>query len=326
MGGRCFSYLGIEARRIDNAEYLKFVQLVESKVFPLFNKGHSLQCCNQKLNHGDYDGLISEPINTYTSYKDQIKNVLNPSHIHNNGGTFSVLVDNFQLDFTYVSPQFWETSILYFNYDPFANILGRCSRFCNRNLRFGHWGLKYEIYNPDRSVHLDDVILTTNKDEILDFFILNKDKYGKFETEQNIFDYIISSDYFTPLAFDWMELRHEDRIRNRKRPSYCRFLNYIENKNFEKNIIKNHIKEEFLSSYFNININNLYMKALKKYEEDLIIKRKFNGNLVMKITGLRDKQLGNYIKSFKDSICDFKSWVHTSSEEKIIEAIKNFQI
>lgn len=157
-------------------------------------------------------------------------------------------------------------------------------------------------------------------------------KYNGFETLEEIYDWIISSkskkihhstkifgNYNTEL-FLLENLTQTDRKRNRKRPTFNKFLEYVkdipyvsEGFHFEKNKTKylDLIDQSFPEINFLDQINILKKKD-EKYQK---IKTKFNGRLVMEWTNLQDKELGHIITEFKKIIND--TWLSNHSADEI---------
>jgi hypothetical protein len=144
-------------------------------------------------------------------------------------------------------------------------------------------------------------------------------KYHGFDTLEEVYDWIISSKYYNTELFLLDNLTQSDRKRNKKRPTFNKFLEYVkdipytsEGYHFEKNKTKylDLIDESFPEVHFMEQI-----KSLRKLdEENQKAKEKFNGDLVKEWTGLKDKELGKVIMLFKLSY-DIKSFDKKTPEE-----------
>jgi len=321
MGGKALQQYGIKTERKSSKDFFKLaseisVQLsyglgittsipVKFKYNPNITSA-SVRCYRTKQNHGDLDVLIKIDSN-FKKNKINLKNYIhdnfNPRVIHNNGGVMSFDYNNFQIDFIPIHESNWEIAQVYFSYDPLGNAMGKT--FHKLNLSYGWDGLKYKYRNFNgRNSH--DIVISKNPRKIFEFGGYDYDRYLEgFDTMEEIFDFIIDGKYFDSEIFKMENLTAIDRKRNKKRGSYHKFLNYIQDNNIKKtfNFFDNKslclpiIDSDFPEA-------NLLNKIKELDKEDMInrqISKKFNGRLIMEwIPGLKGKKLGNAIKKFKN--------------------------
>lgn len=170
-------------------------------------------------------------------------------------------------------------------------------------LKYRPDGLYAIIFNKSQSRKLGEILLTKDFNKMFDFLGLKAEqKYKGFDSLKEIYDWIISCKYFKPQIFFLENLNQSDRKRNKKRPTFTEFLNYIKdirNENdkddFVNNVSPNLIDSSFPEVHFLEQIEILK----KKDEEKQIIRNKFNGELVMEWTNLKGKELGDVITKFK---------------------------
>lgn len=202
-------------------------------------------------------------------------------------------------------------------------------------LKYGSAGLIASVYSIDNSRKLADIVVSKDNRKIFEFFDLDFDRYLKgFDTLEEIFEFIISSKYFNINNFLMENLSHIDRKRNKKRKTYKGFLDYVKNKKSLKSssfeFSKN--KEDYIDM-----INNYFpesnllerFKVLKiEDERNQRISKKFNGYLVMELTGLKGKELGSCMTEFKKYISelgyDFKEWVDKNDSNYITNFVKEW--
>ena len=170
-------------------------------------------------------------------------------------------------------------------------------------LKYRPDGLFAIIFDKNQSRKLGEIFLTNDFNKMMNFIGLNpEEKYKGFNTLKEIYDWIISCKYFKKDIFFFENLNQSDRKRNKKRPTFTEFLNYIKdirNENdkddFVNNVSPNLIDSSFPEVHFLEQIEILK----KKDEEKQIIRNKFNGELVMEWTNLKGKELGDVITKFK---------------------------
>lgn len=281
-----------------------------------------LKFYHTKMDHGDMDILLKVDNSFYNkriNIRNAIKERLNPNEIIVNDGTVTFDFEEFQIDLSPIAESVWETTKFWMDYDPSSNLLGK--QFHKFGLKYGPDSLRYPYRGGSGRV-IKDIIITKNIDEIYNFLGLSTErKYKGFDTLEEIYDWVISNKYFNPELFLLNNLTHSDRVRNRKRPTFNKFLEYIkdlsyksEDYNFEKN--KTRYLDLIDSSFPNAN----FLKQIKELElkdkSIQTISAKFNGKLVMNWTGLKGKELGDILLEYKK----IKGNIYfEDSEKEIIE-------
>lgn len=150
-----------------------------------------------------------------------------------------------------------------------------------------------------------------------------------FDTLEEIFEYVINSEYFDPAIFLYENLDHTNRVRNKKRDSYRQFIQYISDIMLSDDIFEGkdyHFERARIM--FGDDLKN-QLESFKVYDEQLNkVRQKFNGNIVMDITKLQGAELGNFIRLFKNNIPNnfnsFTEYILETDEEQIKKDIKNF--
>jgi hypothetical protein len=183
-------------------------------------------------------------------------------------------------------------------------------------LKYRPDGLYAIIFNKSQSRKLGEILLTKDFNKMFDFLGLKAEqKYKGFDSLKEIYDWIISCKFFKPQIFFLENLNQSDRKRNKKRPTFNKFLEYIKDLQFDKNLTNNIspnlIDESFPEVNFLKQINELKLKD----KENLELKTKFNGRLVMEWTGLKGVELGKAITEFKKIAND--KWFEENSADEI---------
>ena len=146
---------------------------------------------------------------------------------------------------------------------------------------------------------------------------------------EEIFDFIIESNYFDYTTFLMENLNHIDRKRNKKRKSYQEFLFYIENKgitdtykfNVDKSVYIDLIDESFPKA----GLKQKIVELTRKDNENQELNKKFNGKLIMnRHPELKGKELGDYIRKFHENYDDYREFGLSHSSDEILESFKEF--
>lgn len=329
MGGNALKYLGIETTRVSTNDFNRigkhFQKLLKDK---LDLDTYIVKSYHKKQTHGDLDLLLKvdhEFHNKGINIKKWIEENVDTKGIHNNGGVYSFEFENFQIDFIPVKESNWEVCKFFFDYSPGGNLLGKIAH--KFGCKYGFNGLVYPFRNFNGRVS-KDIVLSKDPKKIFEFLDVDYDKYLKgFDTENEIFQWIIDSKYFSSYNFQWDNLNHIDRKRNLKRPDYNRFLNYINENNIEGDYNFNKNKEDYLpllNEFFSeVNLLHQFEKLKEDDERNKLVSEKFNGRKIMeRHPNLKGKDLGNAITNFKSKYDDFKSFVIENEEEDIYTEFK----
>lgn len=308
MGGNALNKYGIITDRKSTEDFYRISDILRKKIEQDLNVETFVPFFyREKESHGDIDLLIkmdSKYINSKIDIRDYIKKTFNVEHINSNGGVYSFAYENFQIDFIPMKELYWETSKIYFSWDPLNNIIGKT--FHKFGLSWGWDGLKYKYRNFNGIVD-EDILISTDIKKILDFGGYDYERYLLgFNSLEEIFNYIIDSKYFNSDTFQMDSLTRIDRKRNKRRKTYKQFLSYINEKNIIKNYIFNENKNDYLiliNDYFKeSNLIETIKYLNSKNNINKIISDKFNGDLIMNIhNDLKGVELGKAINLFKNS-------------------------
>jgi len=282
----------------------------------------NIQAYSSKTSFGDMDFLIE-----YQEGVDylNIVNSFQPNEVFSNGKVISFDYKQLQIDMIITKPEFFDFSKTYYSFNDLGNLIGRIAH--KMGMKYGHEGLYYTYRDNNKNI-LGKICLT--KDAQKAFAILDYDHerfLQGFDTLEDIFEYVISSKFFNPDIFAFHNRNHQARTRDRKRPTYNAFLTYCDDNkdSFEHKYEYNSDKSTYfayIQSYF-----PQFYDEMKKYnlihQRKAEIREKFNGSLVMKLTNLKGKELGQFMSTIKTP--DFEHFVLTSTDEEIAQYITTFK-
>ena len=258
-----------------------------------------------------YKGESSLGKNTFDLIREKIKP--QPREIVHNGDVYSFDYKSFQIDL--IKCYNFEMGQFYLSYGDFGGIIGR---IVNRyNIKFGQEGLWINVHLDEGKTHSHGrIILSDSPKQICEFLGLDHTKWiSGFQSKQEIFEYAISCRLFDPRYFDHLTER------NRKRPMYLEFVEYVENLMPRETPDPRALQMEAITFFGKIHEYN-------KIIEDLEIRRqrreKFNGRIFLDL-GIPEKEIGSAIAKFKESCPpNFEEWVDQKTAEEILALIKNF--
>lgn len=293
MGGNALK--NTFTRRYDKGEYFSIFPKI-SRTFIDFYGVQSLsliEAYSKKESFGDMDIL-------YTTYDDKPLGVdefvekFKPQEIVRNSNVISMAYEELQVDFIHVENDIAEYAQSYFSYNDCGNLVGKLAR--RFGLKHGHNGLVLPL--RDGNNMFGEVTLTLDHNRTLEFLELDVEQFnGGFETIEQIFEFIAASPHYNPDDYKLENVSHAGRVRDKKRDTYQKFLVFGENWKGER------IPKEVDKTIYLERIFDAFPEAYPEYKQKMFdlatqkfIKNKFNGDLVGEWTGLKEKELGAFMK------------------------------
>jgi len=322
MGGNALK--SITLRRVDRQEMDVLLPEIQGKLLSYFSKVEPLKFYHNKSDFGDLDFLVPAE-EMRMDLKDFIKS-LGANEIYKNDSTISFDYQLFQIDLIGTPQHNWITTSFYFSYNDLNNLNGRIAH--KFGLKFGHEGLHYPIREESGNL-VNRIEISKDPKMIYEFLGLDYNRYLEgFDEVEDIFDFVISSPYFNYKIFDYDQLNHTNRTRNRKRKNYAGFLDYLEanliDKEYQfhpdKDVYLEKINQFFPAANLLVQLDQIRQEFQKRRE----LATKFNGELVMELTGLKDKELGQFIFQFKNEKEDWFKYLEETPLFIIQSDILNF--
>lgn len=329
---------------------LSSIRLNLNEYFELYNKMleqlsvldgytfHLVEAYRSKPSFGDIDILVYA--DNYDPYA--ISSSVGATEVIRNSECTSMAIPTkngpFQADFIYCKKEELNFSKRYFSNNDLGNLIGKISR--RLGFKLGHDGLWFILRDDQNDKVIEEILVTLDWDEMLSFFEYPKGYFIANELE-DIYKYAVSTPYFTSEPYQFENVNHASRVRDRKRSTYNGFLKWLKETDYPIKEFdytnKDHIRKEYLNKsfikfpLFKERLDN----ANKKYNDFKMHKLKFNGDRVKEMTGLEHKQLGLFIAYFKNKILfnrvdkDFVNAINsidqTEIDNSIMEMFKEFK-
>ena len=305
---------------------------IESKeeFYSLFNKQKQLlkpitkdvfipRQIESKTSFGDLDILLPEDhlyavVELLESLNYPISLLRNPETGEITHNMVSYQYDNKQVDLIFIPKDSLEFSINYFSYGDQGGLLSTLvKKFSLKNSFLGF----YFRYVRNDSSYQKDILISLDYDKVLDILELDKDKFHSgFKTNEELFEWVVTSPFFDSSLYPLESLSNKNRFRNKKRAFYKEFLDYLDTKppvQSTKTVKLNF--EDF---------KQRYIECEKEFERTQKYRNKYNGFLVSKLTGLEEKELGLFMKAFKNSYS--KDEIINMSDEELEQRILNYKM
>jgi hypothetical protein len=317
MGGNALKIAKV--RRYERAEF----DAISKEILDILKKeceidAHVPKFYHKKETFGDLDVLVRKE-QLYVDIKTLVQTIFNPTEIYKNGSVISFDYKEFQIDFIVTCYGDLETSKHYFSYNDLGNFMGRIAY--KMGFRYGDYGLKV-IYLHEDGGRKFSRIISKDPEKIFEFLGFDYQRYLEgFDDVEDIFEYVVNSKYFNRNIFDYDQLNHQNKTRNRKRKNYRLFLEYIQN-------LEDHTPYDFLSKleyieraeyFFNVEILEQINEWNRIVAMDKEVAKKFSGKHIIEKYGLQGKEVGRSIGVFKEFITDYL--FHINSDKTYVEFI-----
>lgn len=324
MGGNCLKETFTRRYQADEFHALsKEVSEKLARLFP-YSRNEVLKAYRNKESFGDMDIVLCSE-NLPENYIEMVKAVFKPTQVVKNSNCVSFDYKELQIDLIVTVPEEYETSLSYFAYNDANNMIGRLAHMMG--LKLGHDGLSYNW--RIETYQFKNIILETDWNKILPILGYDPEVYNKgFDDLEDIFKFVVSSPFFNKDIFLLHNRNHTSRVRDAKRKTYMEFLKWIENRDDLPNYPRKEDKKEWLPYLFDQipGFESVYYRTQNEYDMEVQFKEKFNGGLVMELTGLTGKELGDFVKFMDTKNEVFKNFVLKCPQEEINQDIlENFE-
>lgn len=300
MGGSALK--NTVTRRYAKDEYDKITNFVIDKMMTSknFMSIHCIPAYASKESFGDLD-IVYSTFQDCQSIKSDLIKLFGPNEVVVNSNVISLNVRDLQVDFIHLTADEFDYGLNYFSYNDCGALIGKLAH--QLGLKHGAYGLFMPVYFENQKI--DDVLINLDHNKTLRLLGLSVKKFHKgFETQNDIFEFIAESKYFNPDIY--LPENNTSINSDKKRETYLKFLDFCSKytgpkhvKNVDKFTTLNILVDEFPEYY------SYYKNLIQNHVTKIYSAKKFNGNIVSKLTGLSGKELGNFMKLLKTNI-EFK--------------------
>lgn len=218
----------------------------------------------------------------------------------------------FQVDLIATHPDIFSFHSSYLNWNDLGNLVGVVASK-TKFLKYGHNGLRYLFKDGDNQFH--EAVLTLDWDEALRFMGYEPARYHEgFDNLEEVYAYASSSKYFDPVLYAFENRNHIQRTRDRKRPTYNGFLNYIQEHEQKGAFAHTHKRtpEEWKAAIYDFfpHFADEEAKAWDKLARRKVFKQYFLGGVLLKYKPeLKNEAISNYLKELHTVVPDLESFV-----------------
>jgi len=309
MGGNVFPGMN---RRYSKAEYLALVDEMKPMFDMIFKVWNVTPTFSDKADFGDMDvvgvpkfafnvDVLAAIFNIHAvPYGNNLRGMFVP--IKNNGGVWSLIYKDFQIDLVTCPEHEYQFTKNYMGVGDRGNFVGKIAHMLG--LKFGHDGM-WLVVRTDDNHQLGEVLLTLDPKRA-EAFLDVKPLMDNPKSLEDIFDNVAASKYFNPEVFKLENNNAVARIRDRKRPSYNKFLEYCDKLPSKQHLWFPRIKDKsvYLSMIFEAfpDAEAKYNELWKQKELNDKFKQLLNGDLVSEWLGLTGPELGKMMVILKQHL------------------------
>ena len=314
MGGNALKE--VRTRRLDREEFEqceKNVVIFLKENFPTAMVD-SIPSYREKSTFGDLDVLISEEgLKAHGGIEKLIEKAQETFFSRQEKANGHVLSfeyrtspeqeRGFQVDVLQMAEVTLDYAKNYFSYNDLGNLVGRSAH--KMGLKFGHNGLWYVMRDGDHK--LADILLTRDFDKSLSFMGFDPKRFREgFENLEEVYEYVGGSKYFDGNIYLMENQSYKYRVRDKKRPTYQQFLQWIRDNDTPSVFTYPQDKAEWLPKIFEAfpEFKKNYDLTLKNYDNILTVRQKFNSELMSEWSGKTGQALGFLTQTVKNSFAN----------------------
>ena len=248
-----------------------------------------IKSVSEKKDHGDIDVLVDCDFGQLTA-----KLSFNYPTSRSGDCLSHLYRGKYQVDFIKSKIHEFKIAALFYDFNDFGNIIGRILKW--NGYKLTPHGLYY-TYRDDN--FKTDILLSLDITSVFEILQLDINPYMYcFDTFEQMFEFVASCPSFGTEPYQFENLTANNRIRDRKRKTYLKFLDWCNSHPElpkEPNICLVKPADKFPELVNAIKILDIEQTRKKEF------KKSFNGNIIAELTGLAGKELGQFMKQLTDN-------------------------
>jgi hypothetical protein len=305
MGGNALK--NTPTRRYDRDEYYLLEAEVTLRLFSVFHGRmiYAIPAYAGKESFGDMDILL-ESDNLHVKVRDVIDTLFAPNEIVRNGNCYSFDYKQLQIDLILTPREVYNTSLVYFSYNDLGNLMGRI--YHQMGLKYGHEGLTYAVYDEtdtNETRHLEVIDVSRDHHKIFAIAGYDFQRWQKgFNNLEEIFEFAVDTPYFNYGIFALENRNHRSRIRDKKRTTYIKFLEWAKDKpaRYDWGDMSDYAdRKAFIPriNQFFPDFQAKYDAVMERAREKKFFRELFNGKRVSEVSGFKEQELGRFMSHLK---------------------------
>lgn len=325
MGGKAIKNTPV--RRFERSEYFELEARVLAQLRSDFSgrRIEAIPAYRAKPDFGDMDVLLQSDGLTL-DLPEYLRDTFGSREVVPNGNVISFEHAQFQVDLILTPLGYYQASLNYFSWNDLGNLLGRIVHAHGR-AKLGHTGLTYPFKHGDYM--FEELAVERDWAVILPAFGFDYTRYLEgFDTTEDIFRFVTASPYFNRDIYLLHNRNAKSRVRDAKRKTYTDFLDWLEQQ--PEGALPAYAYPEdrlaLLPRLFDAlpGFREKFEDTQRRFDEHVLFKERFNGEVVRALTGRNDKELGALMKHLRElagSPAALKEWVLEASDAQLREHV-----
>ena len=264
-----------------------------------------------KPDFGDVDVVVSEAaiITTWDDLRAEIVADLGIERFQSTGAVLSTVYQDFQVDYLVRPARTFEITYAFLCFNDLGNLLGKIFR--RMHLKYGENGLQY-VYRRADGNYKRDIDVSLDIERICGFLELDFSGWqAGFETLEEMYTWLVASPWFS--VEPYRSPSRSTRARVKQRPTIRRFLEWLDENHIDQTCAyppREAWLPRLVSAFPQANLTAILAEEAAAEARVEAVKARFDGKRVMQlIPELSGRQLGEFIRTFKDGFADFESEV-----------------
>jgi hypothetical protein len=314
----------MQGNRISKDEYILIEEDVIKKLHQSYPMARTTKFYTNKESFGDLDVIIvAEPI-IYLEQKEKIstylKDLFDAREIEFYDNIIKFEYKDFQIDLIVVNESNFDIAHFFYSYNDMNNIIAHIVK--KFGICFDQDGLSVNLYDSTNTIRTN---FSISKDprKIYNFLKLDYNRYlDGFNNLDEIFQFIVSSPFFTSNIFKKLNSNHKNR------KLLLNFSEWLSENGIDRNFRWKDDPSDwytYIEDFFNVDIAIQIERLNTKVAFRKKLVSKFNENFVKNLTDLDGVQLIKFINDFKYTKDNFDEWVEDSPEHIIESDIIKFK-
>ena len=258
-----------------------------------------------KPDFGDMDIVVSsgavEGLGGTDRFIEALRSQLGVTEIQNTGHVWATVYREFQVDYFVRATELLDSTASYLAFNDLGNLVGKM--FKRLGCKYGETGLLYVFRRESQQSYKKEFLLSRDWTRVLGFLGLDVAHWEKgFTTLEEMFAWVVASPWFSVAPYVDRDRSTEKR---KNRPTMQRFVAWLEAEKIEQRVDFRQERDAYvpeLAAAFPEAGLEAALASQRQAEADaLALRAKFSGALVREWTGLDGKELGGFMRRFRDT-------------------------
>lgn len=301
MGGNLFK-LGRKPRD----EYLEIEDEVRRFLDALIPDGYRIpRYYASKPDFGDLDVVVSsgavEGLGGTDRFIEALRSQLGATEVQNTGHVWASVYREFQVDYFVRATELLDSTASYLAFNDLGNLVGKM--FKRLGCKYGETGLLYVFRRDSQQSYKKELLLSRDWTRILGFLGLDVAHWEQgFTMLEEMFAWVVASPWFSVTPY---VDRDRSTQKRKNRPTMQRFVAWLEAEKIVQRVEfrpeRDAYVPELAAAFPEVGLEAALAEERQAEADASALRAKFSGALVREWTGLDGKELGGFMRRFREA-------------------------